>query len=1285
MRLALLLLCALAMLAYAEECTTCEAFKDKPHAKILLSVQEHAGEAGDRTILNMYAYYENFSAADPRQPVKDSILIIEATSPLGLKRLYKTYTNSNGSAKYDFTEHTGGGCINLKVLYCPFCKPGAEQCAFDECLKFSKISNDCGYYPNLPACGTLNSTEPIPEAVGGNPLPALSDEKYFPDMMQLSYCAPPPPMSQTPALCLPLLIVFSLLGGSLYLTGRNPFMGFNVGSAHVGRHIRYQARGRGFSMSVQAIAGAVGTVKGAAKTIAQGRKEGGKGGGLKALAKSEKEAASMRGPVSGIVRGVKGIGGVVGGIKAGIAASKEAKKVGKETGKKAEAFAGIKAFTAHLNAVGAAARGGTASAKQVDTGKGTLTLGGGGSGMRLADLKVPMGGWNSGKGFFANVGGYYAAVFRTVLRAAAWTMLSSNFGIFMASIPGLDKLYEKMAAKVTDNEARMKEDGMALKSLAARIADGATVKINGVPATIHTEETRDAKGNVVGTKITFEAKESGKFLETTGGGKVDVRAVPDKLGITKITIELDRDGKVVAATASVVAAKDFGAFTKGEPLGTITFKKDPTAPEGGTTKFELNAAAMRTGEPELKKIDLRDFPSDVVSIRGSFAKEYLDPIAKTNESFTMSAQARLKEIDRDLKGEIKSPEVKAKLEEQREKAMFEAGAVAGLNLGTVEGTKGQSYARTMAEGIFKGLDGTDLHSTKAIAGTITKEVFDTKFAELEKKLDFRLSPETREAVATEIAKMLSTPRSTILTGKPEDPATNVPSGTMSMKEMRDYLEHNPGLLVQAVHAGLRSGIAGGVDEKKMTAIMEHMDENQLAGAVGAFRDNMDELSSKLKKNGILTEMAKQVLETGMDRVSNLYNTARAVKESYDNPAAILAKDPANLEMGGKAGDLLRERALLGSALGASGGLAASLESGAVNRVPDSVEVVNKKYADYDVAARFTDMHDSREWKKDIAPNNPGMEEQVVSAFSHSAKAAYYGQEATGGPSPPSSEQKDAFAIEHEAMKDDIIAKVKAGNYEDAYSAAKQYAAKADSEHKAEVLVPAGFQKTATKEVELPPNPSAAKEFDNLAADIQKMGQFAASVPPGTAIDLVDGVKSPSQILIDRINTMPDAETLAQRGNTIQRDVEVFAAFSNALSTNDPSKADLRGAERIAGDQVLFYRSHGDEDSAQQWEVILDTVTKTRHNTELRLDTEAGKTAYQVKCQELRDNAASTMNEETSRANASRIPDLEMGAAKALEMATEAATELKKSAKKSPPIQDIRPGQGPSPPGEPPTA
>lgn len=296
MRVSLVLLCAALLLAsglgFADEpCIECEELAGAAQARIFTLMHE------ENSTLEVIAFYENLSETPSRQPIRDSVIIIELTNSTDLKQLYKIYTDSEGKAYFDYSTWEQG-CINFKALYCPFCVPAAPECGFLECLNFARIGTAANYYDNIP--GTIEELDDVLDAPGATAPVPLSGSQYLPEIGTANYCPPPPPLTQTPALCLPLLIIFSLLAGSLYLTGRNPFAAFSLGRPRIGRHLRYQPRGRGYHISGMAILSAAATITRAAAVLSKEEKRDEKGkvtekGGWDALAAEEKAAAKQRG------------------------------------------------------------------------------------------------------------------------------------------------------------------------------------------------------------------------------------------------------------------------------------------------------------------------------------------------------------------------------------------------------------------------------------------------------------------------------------------------------------------------------------------------------------------------------------------------------------------------------------------------------------------------------------------------------------------------------------------------------------------------------------------------------------------------------------------------------------------------------------------------------------------------------------------------------------------------------------------------------------------------------
>ncbi|NYZ74160.1 hypothetical protein H0O00_03380 [Candidatus Micrarchaeota archaeon] len=285
-----------------EPCVACQEFKGVPQAQLNV-------EKNDVThVLEIGAYYENLTTSPIRQNIANTTIIVEVMNlKTNYKWIYRTYTNEEGKATFNFTDNVqGDNCLKMTVLYCPFCKPDDPVCGFMDCLNYSGMSNSSGYYLN--ALAGLPSADSIPLASGAAVPPELNAGKYVAQLERVPFCPPPPPVTATPGMCLPLLVIFSLLSGALYLTGRNPFTGFNIGGARVGKHIQYQARGRGFSL---ALATAATSFAQTAVSVGKAAAEG----GFKAVVKQEVQAAENRFIGGGFVKAAAGaaaLGGALG-------------------------------------------------------------------------------------------------------------------------------------------------------------------------------------------------------------------------------------------------------------------------------------------------------------------------------------------------------------------------------------------------------------------------------------------------------------------------------------------------------------------------------------------------------------------------------------------------------------------------------------------------------------------------------------------------------------------------------------------------------------------------------------------------------------------------------------------------------------------------------------------------------------------------------------------------------------------------------------------------------------
>ena len=117
---------------------------------------------------------------------------------------------------------------------------------------------------------------PLAEGVSAPALSSLNNNTYLPSSRTITYVPPPPEATgaTTPAFCLPLILIFALLGGAMLYTGRNPFRGFAISTPRVGRHIRYTPTGRGYSLDTKRVAMSIQSAVSEAKGIGKAKSEG---------------------------------------------------------------------------------------------------------------------------------------------------------------------------------------------------------------------------------------------------------------------------------------------------------------------------------------------------------------------------------------------------------------------------------------------------------------------------------------------------------------------------------------------------------------------------------------------------------------------------------------------------------------------------------------------------------------------------------------------------------------------------------------------------------------------------------------------------------------------------------------------------------------------------------------------------------------------------------------------------------------------------------------------------
>ena len=260
-----------AVILAEEICIACEGISDAPESVILLTLDGLAEEA------TAFIYYENYTAYseglidNPRIGISNSIVFVHVTDSLGNQELLRLYTDDEGYATFDFSEYADVEerlTYGFRFIYCPFCHPddAGYPCGFDECMSFAGITTSYSAPEDVP----------LAEGVSAPSASSLNDDTFLPSSKTITYVPPPPEATgaTTPAFCLPLILIFALLGGAMLYTGRNPFAGFAISTPRMGRHIRYTPSGRGYSLDTKRIAMSIQSAASEGKGIKEAMKEG---------------------------------------------------------------------------------------------------------------------------------------------------------------------------------------------------------------------------------------------------------------------------------------------------------------------------------------------------------------------------------------------------------------------------------------------------------------------------------------------------------------------------------------------------------------------------------------------------------------------------------------------------------------------------------------------------------------------------------------------------------------------------------------------------------------------------------------------------------------------------------------------------------------------------------------------------------------------------------------------------------------------------------------------------
>ncbi|MBI5222956.1 hypothetical protein HY990_00890 [Candidatus Micrarchaeota archaeon] len=232
-----------------------------------------------------------------RAPVQRAPIILRINGS-GSDTYRVVYTNNRGIASFDYGPYNTS-CQKFTAFYCY----GYNSCSFLKCLHalgFEEGSEPYSDFSSVPL-----SPRTIRPTLRQSPALVKSSSATF------NYCpTPTTTVSTTPAFCLPLVLIAVLLLGALYVSGRNPFMAFDLSNPHVGKHIRYTARQRNiYHMDTVGAATAITKVVGAVANPTQTRSTESQqlrsGSGMVGL------AGGLTGGIRGAVQGARGLGTAV--------------------------------------------------------------------------------------------------------------------------------------------------------------------------------------------------------------------------------------------------------------------------------------------------------------------------------------------------------------------------------------------------------------------------------------------------------------------------------------------------------------------------------------------------------------------------------------------------------------------------------------------------------------------------------------------------------------------------------------------------------------------------------------------------------------------------------------------------------------------------------------------------------------------------------------------------------------------------------------------------------------
>ncbi|MBD3397795.1 hypothetical protein GF412_01505 [Candidatus Micrarchaeota archaeon] len=223
-----------------------------------------------------------------RQPVKDATVFVTVFYDEENYDICRVTTSETGEAVFNYSTGPYAACgtngCTIRFTFC--CANISTGCMIPLCLNDPGITS---YDDGIPPCPDYDDTD--------WPMEATVQDEFVPLFPSLDeFTIPKPPDlgfgSFSFSFCLPILVIFGLLGGAMFASGRNPFAGLSFYTPRFKGLSPYTMRARGLTWNIQGIINKVTYAAQGASRKASGKekpseKEGAKGEGKAEGAEAE--------------------------------------------------------------------------------------------------------------------------------------------------------------------------------------------------------------------------------------------------------------------------------------------------------------------------------------------------------------------------------------------------------------------------------------------------------------------------------------------------------------------------------------------------------------------------------------------------------------------------------------------------------------------------------------------------------------------------------------------------------------------------------------------------------------------------------------------------------------------------------------------------------------------------------------------------------------------------------------------------------------------------------------